>query len=131
MSKRQAVTPAPGLLEEYAQHFDELFSKRNQREGFRNYLTGLLLPSERNKTLTSLANTEPIVGAQDARAQAMQWYLSESIWDVHTVNERLLEVVMKTPALAPHEGGVLAIDETGDRKAGGKTAHVGRQYLAN
>jgi SRSO17 transposase len=26
---------------------------------------------------------------------------------------------------------VLVIDETGDRKAGHKTAHVGRQYLGN
>ncbi|HET9222793.1 MAG TPA: transposase, partial [Roseiflexaceae bacterium] len=31
----------------------------------------------------------------------------------------------------PTVAGVLVIDETGDRKAGTKTAHVGRQYLAN
>ena len=30
-----------------------------------------------------------------------------------------------------NETGVLVIDETGDRKDGHKTAHVGRQYLAN
>jgi hypothetical protein len=35
------------------------------------------------------------------------------------------------PGTAPHAGGVLIIDETGDRKAGTKTAHVGRQYLGN
>ncbi len=32
---------------------------------------------------------------------------------------------------APDEDGVLIIDEHGDRKWGTKTAHVGRQYLAN
>ena len=34
-------------------------------------------------------------------------------------------------ALAPHEGGVLVIDETGDRKDGTKTAHVAHQYLGS
>src|SRR5437660_1698137 len=32
---------------------------------------------------------------------------------------------------APNAEGVLVIDETGDRKAGHKTAHVGRQYLGS
>jgi hypothetical protein len=40
MTKRQTATPAPDPLEEYAQHFDGLFGKRNQREGFRRYLEG-------------------------------------------------------------------------------------------
>src|SRR5690242_19997740 len=35
------------------------------------------------------------------------------------------------PTTAPNKHGVLAIEETGDRKAGHQTAHVGRQYLAN
>ncbi len=59
MTKRLPVTPAPGPLEEYSEQFDALFGLRNQREGFRRYLEGLLLPAERNKTLTALANTEP------------------------------------------------------------------------
>ena len=36
---------------------------------------------------------------------------------------------MADPATAPHGGGVLVIDDSGDRKDGSKTAHVGRQYL--
>jgi SRSO17 transposase len=35
------------------------------------------------------------------------------------------------PRTAPDEESVLVIDEHGDRKWGKKTAHVGRQYLAN
>jgi len=35
------------------------------------------------------------------------------------------------PSTAPTADGVLVIDETGDRKDGHHTAHVGRQYLAN
>jgi hypothetical protein len=51
-------------LEDYAQRFDTLFSSLAQRRGFRDYLQGLLLPRDRNKTLTGLAGAEPITGAQ-------------------------------------------------------------------
>jgi SRSO17 transposase len=78
MTKRSILTPAPGPLEGYAARFDDLFGARAQREGFRRYLEGLLLPTERNKTLTALANTEPLVGAQRKEAQSLQWFLSES-----------------------------------------------------
>ena len=54
MSKRAPVTPSPGPPESYCEAFDELLSKR--RDGFRRYLEGLLLPTERNKTMTALAN---------------------------------------------------------------------------
>ena len=64
MTERLPATPAPGPLEEYAQAFDALFAKRNQRESFRRCLEGLLLPMERNKTLTGLANTEPVIGEE-------------------------------------------------------------------
>jgi hypothetical protein len=53
MTRRLPVSPSPGPLEEYAARFDDLFRARAQREGFRRYLEGLLLPVERNKTLTA------------------------------------------------------------------------------
>jgi SRSO17 transposase len=131
MTRRQPVSPAPGPLEAYCQHFDALFSQRNQRDSLRRYLEGVLLPQERNKTLTALANTEPVVGAQDPRAQGLQWFLSESTWDPETVNARRVALLCADPLTAPTAQGVLVIDEHGDRKWGTKTAHVGRQYLAN
>ena len=131
MTKRLLATAAPLPLEAYAAQFDDLFARRSQREGFRRYMEGLLLPAERNKTATALANTEPTVGAQHPRAQGVQWFLSESTWDPATVNARRLALLRADPATAPDGGGVLVIDEHGDRKWGRKTAHVGRQYLAN
>jgi hypothetical protein len=131
MTRRLPVVPAPGPLEGYAGTFDDLFGARAQREGFRRYLEGLLLPAERNKTLTALANTEPVVGAQRKEAQSLQWFLSESRWDPQQINERRLELMLEELATAPSEEGVLVIDEHGDRKWGKKTAHVGRQWLAN
>ena len=52
MTKRIEVARAPAPLEEYVKHFDALFGKSNQRDGFRRDVEGLLLPSERHKMLT-------------------------------------------------------------------------------
>lgn len=126
-----AFPPIPEPLEAYAARFDDLFGRAQQRAAFRRYLAGLLLPAERTKTLTALANAEPVVGAQAPAAQRLQWFLSESTWDASAVTARRLELLRADPATAPHPGGVLVVDETGDRKDGDRTAHVGRQYLGN
>jgi SRSO17 transposase len=131
VTRRYPVSPAPGPLEYYAQSFDDLFGARAQRHSFRRYLEGLLLPAERNKTLTALANTEPVAGAQRKEAQSLQWFLSESRWDPKEVNQRRIELFFEESASAPNEKGILVIDEHGDRKWGKHTAHVGRQWLAN
>src|SRR4051794_19537737 len=131
MRKRLSATAAPPPLEEYAAQFDDLFARRSQRESFRRSLEGLLLPAERSKTATGLANTAPVAGAQHPRAQVLQWFLRASTWEPATVNARRLALLRSDPATAPDGRGVLVIDEHGDRKWGRKTAHVGRQYLAN
>ncbi len=135
MTKRSPLSPAAGPLEDYAHSFDDLFGALAQRHSLRRYLEGLLLPAERNKTLTALANTEPVSGAQRREAQSLQWFLSESRWDPQEVNERRLKLLLSESvsesATAPSEKGVLVIDEHGDRKWGKHTAHVGRQWLAN
>jgi hypothetical protein len=63
MTTRRPCPPAPGPLEDYAQQFDPLLASLAQRRGLRDYLQGLLLPRDRNKTLTALAGAEPITGA--------------------------------------------------------------------
>jgi SRSO17 transposase len=131
MSKRLPCPPAPGPLEDYAARFDDLFGTLAQRRGFREYLQGLLLPRDRNKALTALAGMEPIVGAQGAPVQRLQFFLSESAWDVKAVNARRLQMLREDPTTKPHERGVLVIDETGDRKDGTHTDHVSYQYLGS
>src|SRR6266511_1660048 len=102
MTKRLPCPPAPGPLEDYAAQFDALWGSLAQRRGLRDYLQGLLLPRDRNKTLTALA-----------------------------VNQQRIELLQADPATAPHARGVLVIDDTGDRKDGRHTAHVARQYLGS
>ena len=131
MTARRVCPPAAGPLEEYAVGFDGLFASLAQRRGFREYLTGLLLPRERNKTLTALAGAEPVVGAGAAAVQRLQFFLSEAHWDAEAVNARRLELLAADAATAPHPGGVLVVDDSGDRKDGHATAHVARQYLGS
>jgi hypothetical protein len=131
MTSRRPCPPAPGPLEAYAQQFDMLFSSLAQRRGFRDYLQGLLLPRDRNKTLTGLAGAEPVAGAQHREVQRLQWFLSESAWDHEQVNQRRVEWLCQDPATAPRDAGVLVVDDTGDRKDGTATAHVARQYLGS
>ena len=129
MTRRRPCPAAPGPLEGYAARFDDLFGSLAQRRGFREYLAGLLAPRDRNKTLTALAGAEPVTGAQHPAVQRLQFFLSESRWDPEQVNDRRLELLRADPATAPHGGGVLVIDDSGDRKDGVKTAHVGQQWL--
>src|SRR5512133_3845127 len=131
MTARRPCLPAPGPLEDYAQQFDPLLASVAQRRGLRGYLQGLLLPRDRNKTLTALADAEPITGAQHRQVQRLQWFLSESTWDHEAVNQQRIELLGADAATAPHAQGVLVIDDTGDRKDGTATAHVARQYLGS
>jgi DDE superfamily endonuclease len=131
MTARRPCPPAPGPLEDYANQFDPLLTSVAQRRGFRDYLQGLLAPRDRNKTLTALADAEPITGAQHREVQRLQWFLSESAWDHEQVNQRRVRLLCQDPATAPNDRGVLVLDDTGDRKDGTATAHVARQYLGS
>lgn len=107
MTERRPCPPAPGPLEAYAAQFDPLFGRLAQRHSFRAYLQGLLLPRDRNKTLTALTGVEPVVGAQAASVQRLQVFVSESSWDAEAVNARRLAFVLSDPATVPHAAGVL------------------------
>src|SRR5437879_13026684 len=114
MTNRIEVAQAPAPLEKYAEHFEPVLSKSNQREGFRHYLEGLLLPSERRKTLTGLVNTEPVAGAHPPRAQKRQCFLSEPNWDERQGQAERLHLSLEEPATAPHSPGVIVIHPTAE-----------------
>jgi len=123
------TVPLP--LEQYAHAFDDLFHTSIQCRRFRDYLAGLLLPRDRNKTLTALVGAEPITQAQTAPVQQLQFFLTEADWDAEAVTTRRIDLLQADPLTVPHANGVLVIDETGDRKDGRHTAHVGYHYLGS
>lgn len=131
MTARRPCPPAPGPLEDYAQLFDPLFHSLAQRRSFRTYLAGLLAPRDRPKTLTALAGAEPLIQAQTAPVQQLQFFLSESSWDADAMTARTLQLLGEDTLTASDANGVLVIDDTGDRKDGCATEHVARQYLGS
>lgn len=113
MTARRRCPPAPGPLEEYAARFDDLFGSLAQRRGFREYLTGLLTPRDRNKTITCLAEAEPVAGAGGPAVQRLQFFLSEAAWDADRGSGRRLELLRTQEATSSHGGGVIVIASVG------------------
>ena len=128
MTRRLPCPAAPGPLEIYAARFDDLFHSLAQRRGFREYLAGLLAPRDRDKTLMVLAGWNRWPGRGIRRCSGCS-SSCPSRCGIERVNTRRLELLAADPATAPHGGGVLVIDDSGDRKDGSKTAHVGRKWL--
>ncbi|MFE2183418.1 hypothetical protein ACFXB5_23100, partial [Streptomyces sp. NPDC059455] len=73
-----SVSACAGAVGGLQARFDDLFFSLAQRRGFREYLTGLLAPRERNKTITCLAGAEPVAGAGMPAVQRLRFFLSES-----------------------------------------------------
>ena len=117
MTKRLPCPPARARWRRTPPSFDDLFG-RGAAAGLPEYLAGLLPPRERNKTLTALANTEPVVGAQHPAAQRLQWFLSESTWAAAQLNARRLELLRADPATAPHAAGCWSSTSTGIARTG-------------
>jgi hypothetical protein len=107
------VRPTAAAIDAFGAHFADLFKRLAARQACREYLIGLLLPWERNKALTALAALVP-----GAERQRLHHFLHDAPWDAAALNRRRLVLWRGHPTLAPHAGGVLLVDETGDRKRG-------------
>jgi SRSO17 transposase len=126
MRARKPTQPTASAIEDFAGNFDHLFNRLNQRENFRQYLSGLLVPLGTNKHLRGIAAAIP-----GAAVEALQHFLVDAPWSLEAVNKQRLEVLQEHPDTHWHEAGALIIDETGDRKKGSASAFVSRQYLGS
>jgi SRSO17 transposase len=70
-----------------------------------------------------------VTGARIPGVQRLRFFLSGSPWEAEQVNDRRLELLREQPATAPHEGGVMVIDDSGDRKDGHGHRPRGPQWL--
>jgi SRSO17 transposase len=121
---RKPTVPTTEAIDTFCAHFDDLFARYEERTALRQYLIGLLLPREHNKTLVELAAIVPGV-----RRQALHHFLHDAPWDAEALNRRRLEQWQAQPVLGPHAGGVLIVDETGDPKRGSHIVLAAQQYL--
>ncbi|MGH2413794.1 MAG: IS701 family transposase [Microcystaceae cyanobacterium] len=119
------TTPAamPPCFERWCKRFDDCFTTKAQKTGFRQYLGGLLGESER-KNLTQMANNA--LGVIYSR---LHHFLTEAPWFAPQINERRLEVMNKCSQTRISRGFSLIVDDSGHRKSGNFTEGVGRQYI--
>ncbi len=121
---RKPTPPTTEAIDQFCAAFDDLFARYEERRALRQYVIGLLLPREHNKTLVELASIVP-----DTNRQALHHFLHDAPWDAEALNRRRLQQWQAHPLLCPHAGGVLIIDETGDPKRGHRIVLAAQQYL--
>ena len=128
----------PKELEEYLKRYDELFPRREARECFRHYVSGLISETKRKNIWQIMRKVV------DGSYQRGHHFLCESTWDAEQVNLRRMELWQSDPATRMNEAGWYVQDDTGQerRKRGkekpeganrlrGGTDGVARQYIGN
>ncbi len=121
---RKPTPPTTEAIDAFCAVFDDLFCRSQERAAFRQYLIGLLLPREHNKTVVELAALVP-----GADRQGLHHFMHDAPWDAEALNRRRLERWKGHPVLGPHAQGVLIVDETGDPKRGSRIVLAAQQYL--
>jgi hypothetical protein len=121
---RRPTAPTTEAIDQFCAHFDDLFARFEERTALRQYLIGLLLPREHNKTVVELAAIVP-----GARRQALHHFLHDAPWEAEALNRRRLAQWQAHRVLGPYPGGVLIVDETGDPKRGHRIVLAAQQYL--
>ncbi len=84
---RKSTNPTVQAIDRFCVQFDDLYCRVSERQAFRQYLIGLLLPREHNKTLTVLSSLVP-----GANRQKLHHFVHDSPWDCDAVNARRLSV---------------------------------------
>jgi hypothetical protein len=70
---RKPTPPTTEAIDMFCAAFDDLFGRYEERRALRQYLIGLLLPREHNKTLVELASIVP-----GANRQALHHFLHDA-----------------------------------------------------
>jgi DDE superfamily endonuclease len=99
-----AIVQIPDLVERLSLEFDEFFHCDPQRKHFREYLTGLMIAS--NKTVSGI-NSE---FAETTDQSCLNRFLTTVNWNIEEINLRRLELMQRDEATRYHDDGVIAID---------------------
>jgi hypothetical protein len=101
-----AIVEFPHVVKQALQQFGDLFAVEPQRKHFAEYLTGLMIAS--NKTVTGI-NGE-FVNTTDQ--SCLNRFLSEVAWSEAELNNRRLKYLQESPDTCYSERGIIAIDDT-------------------
>lgn len=117
------VAPAPAVVE-HAQVFRDLFENRRQFRHFENYLTGLMVLSNK-----SMANISRCV-LESADKTNLARFFSEAPWEQEKVNEKRLTYMLEqtTECRRKAEQSCVIVDDTLCEHVGSVFEYVDRHY---
>jgi len=121
--KETTPSAMPPCFDKWCRRFDDVFTHKAQKTGFRHYLGGLLGARER-KNLTQMSKD-----AYGVTYHRLHHFLTEAPWNAGLLNERRLQVMQQCSQTKIRRGFTLIIDDSGHRKSGKLTAGIGRQYI--
>jgi len=106
------------------ERFRDCFSTltNNKGENALTYLQGILL-MEKGRNYVNISRK---VESPDSDGQNLQNFMSDSPWKGNAVFDQIQHEVKEDMRL---QGGILTLDESGERRYGDKSAGMGRQYL--
>lgn len=116
------IEDLPTELTQYAAIYQELFSRREQKEHYQTYLEGLMLDVPNKSVETMMLNLK---GDDPNAIRSMQHFLSESSWQDRAILERHWQEVSHDLG---DENGVLIGDSSGFPKQGEESVAVKRQW---
>ena len=97
---RKPTAPTAEAIDQFCAAFDPLFPRFEERQAFRHYLIGLLLPREHNKTVVELAALVP-----GANRQQLHHFMHDSPWDAEAINHQRLRLWQAHPIWGPMQPG--------------------------
>ena len=100
-----AIVEIPQIVEDALDQFSDLFANAPQRRHFAEYLTGLMVAS--NKTVSGIQAEF----AQTTDQSCLNRFLTEVNWDVKALNTKRLELLQADPSTRYHKQGVIALDD--------------------
>jgi len=100
-----AILEIPQVVEDSLDQFADLFANQPQRRHFAEYLTGLMVAS--NKTVSGIQAEF----ADTTDQSCLNRFLTEVDWDVEALNARHLELLQEDASTRYHQQGVIALDD--------------------
>ena len=100
-----AILEIPQVVEDSLDQFADLFANQPQRRHFAEYLTGLMVAS--NKTVSGIQ--AEFVDTTDQ--SCLNRFLTKVDWDVEALNARRFELLQTDPSTRYHKQGVIALDD--------------------
>lgn len=100
------VTQFPEVIESALGNFDDIFDCEPQRKHFREYITGLIIAS--NKTVSGINSEFAFTTDQSC----LNRFVTEVGWDVDAMNDRRIELMQQDDETRFADDGVIAVDDT-------------------